>query len=251
MIAGLRYLGTVQKGVRTRSLGLRNNPYHPIRSAIVVGHRLHQKSTLRNATHIPIHYNLFSTLTTSTMTKSSKVQEGLRVTATLRPATLDDATAISELATHVFTVTFGHSVEPHELQAFLEESYSLEAITKDLDDSNKDTLLAFDPTGDILGFAMLTRGSSEPCISHLDGTVELQRIYMYPKAQGTGAAKLLADRLEDMAREQEFKHMWLGVWEENLRAQKAYGKWGYEECGTHDFAIGSVIQTDNIMVKKL
>ncbi|KAJ0309514.1 hypothetical protein COL5a_001682 [Colletotrichum fioriniae] len=185
------------------------------------------------------------------MAKFSDVKESVLMTATLKPASLDDATAISELATHVFTVTFGHSVEPHELQAFLEESYSLEAITQDLDDPNKDTILAVDPTGDILGFAMLTRGSSEPCISDLDGTIELQRIYMYPKAQGTGAAKLLADRLEYMAREQGFKHIWLGVWEENLRAQKAYGKWGYEECGTHDFAIGSVIQTDNIMVKKL
>ncbi|KAK1624354.1 acetyltransferase [Colletotrichum phormii] len=185
------------------------------------------------------------------MAKLSDVQESGRMAATLRPASLEDATAISELAAHVFTVTFGHSVEPHELEAFLHEAYSLEAISKDLNDSNKDTILAVDPAGDILGFAMLTRGSSDPCIASLDSTVELQRIYMYPKAQGTGAARLLADRLEDMAREQGFKHIWLGVWEENLRAQKAYEKWGYQECGTHDFAIGSVVQTDNIMAKKL
>ncbi|OHF02984.1 acetyltransferase [Colletotrichum orchidophilum] len=185
------------------------------------------------------------------MTGSQDSQNRARPAATLRPASLNDTKAISELGAHVFSLTFGHSVEPHELKTFLDEAYSLEAIQKDLSDPNKDTIVAVDPTGDLLGFAMLTRGSSDPCITHLDGTVELQRIYMYPKAQGSGAAKLLADHLENIAREQGFRHIWLGVWEENLRAQKAYEKWGYKECGTHDFAVGSVIQTDNIMMKKL
>ncbi|OHW98052.1 GNAT family acetyltransferase [Colletotrichum incanum] len=185
------------------------------------------------------------------MAKPLDNQAGNRRTTTIRPASLADASEIAELGTHVFSVTFGHSVEPHELQAFLDESYSLEAIDKDLKDTNKDTILAIDSTGDVLGFAMLTRGSSEPCLAHLDGLVELQRIYLYPKAHGTGAGKLLADTLETMARDQGFKYIWLGVWEENYRAKKAYEKWGYKTCGTHDFVIGSVTQTDDIMVKKL
>ncbi|GKT59658.1 acyl-CoA N-acyltransferase [Colletotrichum tofieldiae] len=185
------------------------------------------------------------------MAKPLDNQEGSRQTTTVRPANLADATAIAALGVHVFSVTFGHSVEPHELQAFLDESYSLEAINKDLKDTKKDTILAIDSTGDILGFAMLTRGSSEPCLAHLDGLVELQRIYLYPKAHGTGAGKLLADSLETMARDEGFKYIWLGVWEENHRAKKAYEKWGYKACGTHDFVVGSVTQTDDIMVKKL
>ncbi|KAK2055176.1 acetyltransferase [Colletotrichum caudatum] len=185
------------------------------------------------------------------MAKCAENQEIISPTTSVRPATLGDATAIAELGVHVFSVTFGHSVEPHELQAFLDESYSLKAITKDLEDPNKDTILAIDPKGDVLGFAMLTRGTSEPCLNHLAGLVELQRIYMYPKAHGTGAGKLLADRLEEMARDQGFKHIWLGVWQENHRARKAYEKWGYRACGTHDFAVGPVVQTDDIMVKKL
>ncbi|EFQ33953.1 acetyltransferase [Colletotrichum graminicola M1.001] len=185
------------------------------------------------------------------MARSMENQEIKRPATAIRPAALADATAISELGAHVFTVTFGHSVEPHELQAFLDESYSLKATMKDLEDPKKDTILATDSTGDILGFGMLTRGTSEPCLSHLDGLVELQRIYMHPKAHGTGAGKLLANKLEEMAREQGFKYIWLGVWQENHRAKKAYEKWGYKACGTHGFAVGPVVQTDDIMVKKL
>ncbi|GKT44389.1 putative N-acetyltransferase p20 [Colletotrichum spaethianum] len=185
------------------------------------------------------------------MAHSTESRESNHRTTTIRPASLADATAIAELGVHVFSVTFGHSVEPHELQAFLDESYSLSAISKDLNNPNKDTIIATDSNGDILGFAMLTRGSSEPCVAHLDGSVELQRIYLYPKAHGTGAGKLLAGRLEEMARDQGYEYIWLGVWEENFRAKKAYEKWGYKTCGTHDFVVGSVVQTDDIMVKKL
>lgn len=175
-----------------------------------------------------------------------------RPSHTIRPATPEDAAAIAELGAHVFTVTFGHSVEPHELQAFLDESYTPEAVSKELADPNKDTILAFDATdGGLLGFAMLTRGSKEPCVDHLQATVELQRIYLYPKAHGTGVAKALADRLEDTARAEGFKHIWLGVWEENHRARKAYEKWGYKAVGNHDFVVGSVVQTDDILVKSL
>ncbi|KAK1590265.1 acyl-CoA N-acyltransferase [Colletotrichum navitas] len=202
-------------------------------------------------TRLAFHHKLLSSSTPTTMERSIESQEIKRPTTAIRSAALADATAIAELGAHVFTVTFGHSVEPHELQAFLDEAYSLKAIMKDLKDPNKDTIMATDSTGDILGFAMLTRGTSEPCLNHLDGLVELQRIYMYPKAHGTGAGKLLASKLEDMARDQGFKYIWLGVWQENHRAKKAYEKWGYKACGTHDFAVGPVVQTDDIMVKRL
>ncbi|OLN87477.1 putative N-acetyltransferase [Colletotrichum chlorophyti] len=185
------------------------------------------------------------------MAKSLENQATDRPAAVVRPATVADASAIAELGAHVFSVTFGHSVEPHELQAFLDESYTVEAVTKELNDPNKDTILAVDAVGDVLGFAMLTRGSSEPCLAHLKNTVELQRIYMYPKAHGTGAARLLADRIDEMARAEGFEHIWLGVWQENWRAKRAYEKWGYSTVGTHDFVVGSVVQTDDIMVKKL
>ncbi|KAK2001956.1 acyl-CoA N-acyltransferase [Colletotrichum falcatum] len=198
-----------------------------------------------------LHHRLFPSSTPTTMANNMGNQGTTRPATVIRAASPSDATEIANLGVHVFSLTFGHSVEGHELQAYLDEFYSPEAIARDLRDPNRDTVVATDPAGDVLGFAMLTRGTSEPCLGHLDGLVELQRIYAYPKAHGTGAGKLLADRVEEMARDQGFKHIWLGVWEENHRAKKAYEKWGYRKCGTHDFAVGPVVQTDDIMVKRL
>lgn len=170
----------------------------------------------------------------------------------VRPAGLPDAAAIAKLGAHVFSVTFGHSVTADELQAYLDKEYTHAAITADLSSPQKDTILAVDESsGDVLGFALLTRGSSEPCVEALESTVELQRIYVHPDAHGKGVGGRLARRVEEMARSQGFRWMWLGVWEENVVAQRAYEKWGYGKVGEHDFVVGSVVQTDWIMTKEL
>ena len=169
----------------------------------------------------------------------------------IRSACPEDVTDVAQLGAHVFTITFGHSVPSHQLQAFLSESYSIAATANDLADPLKDMIVATSPDGVIVGFALLTRGSDEPCVAHLESIIELQRIYIHPLYHGNGLGKTLAHKLEDMAREQGFKYMWLGVWEENYKAQKVYEKLGYRIVGDHDFVIGEVVQTDQIMVKRL
>jgi len=54
-----------------------------------------------------------------------------------------------------------------------------------------------------------------------------------------------------MAREQGFEFMWLGVWEENVKAIRVYEKMGYKKVGEHGFAVGGIVQTDHIMAKQL
>ncbi|TGO08816.1 hypothetical protein BTUL_0191g00260 [Botrytis tulipae] len=170
----------------------------------------------------------------------------------VRNAQLDDADQVAELGSFVFSATFGHSVEPHQLQTYLDESYSVTATAADISDPQKDMIVATkEGNGEIIAFALLTRGTSEPCLQHLPNAVELQRIYVHPSAHGQGVGKLLADRLEKMARDQRFEYMWLGVWEENHRAIKAYEKWGYKKVGKHDFTIGQIVQTDHVLLKQL
>ncbi|KFY50183.1 hypothetical protein V496_09544 [Pseudogymnoascus sp. VKM F-4515 (FW-2607)] len=166
-------------------------------------------------------------------------------------ANTKDVATVAKLGAHVFSVTFGHSVPANELQSFLEDSYSIAATENDLKNPMKDMVVASNQDGTVLGFALLTRGSSEPCISHVESTIELQRIYVDPAHHGKGVGKLLANNLEDMARSQGFKHIWLGVWEENHNAQRMYEKLGYRRVGSHDFTIGEIVQTDYIMIKEL
>ena len=170
---------------------------------------------------------------------------------TLRPALASDAPEIAELGVRVFTATVGHAVDPHELALYLQESYSRASILKDLADDHKTILVATDESNKLMGFTYLTRGGDEPCLADVKNKIELQRIYIDPLAQGNGLGRLLAGKIERLAREQGFQNIWLGVWEENKKARVAYERWGYEVVGDHDFKIGSSVQKDLIMLKRL
>lgn len=167
----------------------------------------------------------------------------------IRQAQPQDAAKVAELGAHVFTITFGHSVPLPELQAYLAESYSIEATAKDIADPMKDMIVASNEEGHIVGFALLTRGTTEPCVAHLSSSIELQRVYVDPDYHGNGIGKSLVNKLEGMAIHQGFRNIWLGVWEENHKARKMYEKVGYTVVGDHDFTIGEVVQTDQILVK--
>lgn len=171
---------------------------------------------------------------------------------TVREASPKDAAAIAALGRESFTTSFGHSVTPAQLAKFLGENYTTELIHADLVDPNKTTFVATNEVNEILGFSVLTRGSFEPCLAHLQSTVELQRLYVLPRAQGLGVGSRLMKAADDMAVKERFEHIWLGVWEHNLNAQRLYKRKGFENfAGTHVFDVGGDAQTDHIYWKKL
>ncbi|POS72132.1 protease synthase and sporulation negative regulatory protein PAI 1 [Diaporthe helianthi] len=177
----------------------------------------------------------------------------------IREAAASDSETLAALGALVFRDTFAHSCTGAQLQAFLDEAYTREAIARDIADPSKDVLVATaddspSPTGGrppLLGFAYLTRGSSEPCVEHLERPVELQRLYIALGAHGRGLGKALSLAADEMARQQGFKTIWLGVWEGNHKAQAFYRKMGYEHIGEHVFDVGGDLQTDEIWWKAL
>lgn len=195
----------------------------------------------------------------------------------IRKARPSDAPAVAKLGTAVFTSTFADSgCTPEQLQQYLSEAYSPGAIARDIADPARDLLVAVDPSpnpnpnlekpgpdqdqdqdpnaeGPIVGFVMLTRGShlQEPCVRHLEAPVELQRLYVGLGRHGGGVGRALAGAAEARARGEGFRHMWLGVWEENHRARGIYARMGFVRVGSHVFDVGGDLQTDDIMFKAL
>ncbi|KAJ6439469.1 protease synthase and sporulation negative regulatory protein PAI 1 [Purpureocillium lavendulum] len=190
----------------------------------------------------------FDAATSSAM--SSK--QGFRI----RRGGPEDMDAVADIGSRVFSATFGHSVTEQQLQNYLTEAYSQPAIAADFSDPNKTIIVATAAgaaaTGSpVVGFAQLTQGSSEPCVENLPATIELQRLYVDSAFHGNGVGKVLMQEAERIALDKGFKNMWLGVWEENHKAQAVYRKLGYEKVGKHDFDVGGDIQTDEILVKAL
>ena len=175
-----------------------------------------------------------------------------KVQSMIRPATEADVPAIVHVGITTFTSSFGHSMPEADLQAYLSEAYHPGAIQSMLSDPRSNTFVACDPSdiSSVMGFVQLNQGKVEECVSG-PKPIELNRFYVDAKFHGSGVGSALFWYVDKLAREWGFETLWLGVWEENLKAQRAYQKFGFSKVGTHDFVMGECVQTDWILTKNL
>jgi ribosomal protein S18 acetylase RimI-like enzyme len=81
--------------------------------------------------------------------------------------------------------------------------------------------------------------------------IELKRFYVEKAFHGTAVASQLLRVSEERAIAEGADVVWLGVWERNPRAIRFYQKNGFREVGEHTFAVGSDVQRDLVMSRRL
>ena len=77
--------------------------------------------------------------------------------------------------------------------------------------------------------------------------LEIERIYVLESFQGTKIGKALFEKTLHIAKEKNLNFIWLGVWENNLKAIQFYTKNGFVAFDTHQFVVGNDVQTDIMM----
>ncbi len=164
-----------------------------------------------------------------------------------------DAPEMASLGSKVFTESFGYSVPPDDLTNFLRTKYSAEAFGTEMRDPQTSTWTAKDAQGILLGFVQLVRGISDECLGSADPAElgHLHRLYVDTGVHGGGIGTRLMAAVEDRARSEGLKQLWLTVWEENQRARRLYERLGYRTVGKTDFVLGNCMQRDWAMVKDL
>lgn len=116
-------------------------------------------------------------------------------------------------------------------------------------------LLAEDEDGHPVGYTMLLAGEPTDAdvvlvIRHRP-TVEIVRFYVHPDHHGSGTADLLMEHALDTARATTARGAWLGVSEENARANAFYARHGFEAVGLKRFRIGDVWEDDIVRERAL
>jgi ribosomal protein S18 acetylase RimI-like enzyme len=139
---------------------------------------------------------------------------------------------------------------------YLDKAYNIPTTTSHINNPSQDFIVATttnDDEGKVIGFAVLARGNSYPCLEHLPATeiIELSRIYIYPEFHGRGVGRLLMGELDGRARKEGKKWMWLGCYEGNERAKGVYEKAGFERVGERSVVLGKEVHMDMVMVKEL
>ena len=163
----------------------------------------------------------------------------------IRRATPSDAILLAELGARTFSETFAADNNPEDMAAYLAASFSPERQAAELSDPLSTFLIA-EVEGSAAGYAMVRPGEIPEQVSG-ERPIELVRLYVAREWQGRGVGPALMQACMDEARRQDFRTVWLGVWEHNHRARAFYSKWNFHEVGAHVFQLGIDPQNDILM----
>lgn len=167
---------------------------------------------------------------------------------TLRRATREDIPALSRFSQHIFIECFGHLYTRDNLDFFLREKHS-EAYYEKVVGAPEVEIWLLEEEGALLGY--IKYGYVEVPVEFGPEDAEIHRIYIAAGKRGSGAGRALMEHAMDAMREQGKKTVYLGVWSENIAAQRFYSSLGFEKCGEYLFYIGTHADDEWIMKREL
>ena len=167
----------------------------------------------------------------------------------IRFATTDDAELIADLSRQTFYETFTASNTKENMDKFMNETFTKEALMKEVGEQDNILFLAYDGNEPV-GYVRMREEEVRPEFDSKP-SVEIARIYAVQSSIGKGVGKALMQKCIEIAIDKKKDIIWLGVWELNQRAIAFYTKWGFEKFGTHVFMLGTDAQTDWLMKKRL
>ena len=158
----------------------------------------------------------------------------------IRRALAEDAETVARVGRETFLETFieGFRVPypPDDLEHFMAHAYTASFNAGRLADPEQAVWLV-EREGRAVGYAAAgPAGLPHPDIR--PGDRELKALYLLREAHGAGVAQRLMDTVMAWLERGGPRPLWLGVWSENLRAQRFYARYGFEKAGEYDFPVG-------------
>ena len=166
-----------------------------------------------------------------------------------RPARPDDAPLLAEIGASTFRETFEAMNAPEDFAAYMAVAFGDRVQRAELE--APDTMVFFaERGGDTVGYVMVRERTPPPSVV-LGDALEIARLYARQRAVGSGVGAALMQRALAEAAGRGKEAVWLGVWERNERAIRFYESWGFHRCGTQPFLLGTDLQTDLVMVRRI
>ena len=129
----------------------------------------------------------------------------------------EDIKALQAIAKQTFTETFGSQNTAEDLAKFLSEEYDFDKLKAEVE--NPESFYYFYYFEDELaGYLKLNVGAAQT-ESDYPEALEIQRIYVLQKYQGKRIGLAMMQQALAVAKKLKKPQVWLGVWENNLKAQ--------------------------------
>jgi ribosomal protein S18 acetylase RimI-like enzyme len=159
----------------------------------------------------------------------------------------DDASALAELAAETFPLACPPDAPRENIDAFIAANFTVKKFTSYLSDAQRDIFLAV-IDGEPAGYTMLvetepTDADVRAVVTQLP-TAELSKFYVLPGHHGSGISAELMSATIEAARDRGVASVWLGVNNENAKANRFYEKHGFVTVGTKRFQLGERWEDD-------
>ncbi|MBC5775379.1 GNAT family N-acetyltransferase [Pontibacter sp. KCTC 32443] len=167
----------------------------------------------------------------------------------IKRVTLNDIIQLQEIGRQTFSETFSAGNSEENMAAYLEEGFSKEKLTAELNNPDSEFYFAL-LNNKVIGYLKLNFGQSQTELQD-DKALEIERIYVLKEFHGQNVGQLLYEKAMQIAKQKNAAYVWLGVWEENPRAINFYKKNGFVAFDKHIFRLGNDEQTDIMMKLQL
>lgn len=167
----------------------------------------------------------------------------------IKKVKLSDIDQLQKIGKETFYETFSAGNSEENMNNYLEEGFSIEKLTAELNNKNSEFYFAT-IDNNVIGYLKVNFGKSQTELQD-DKALEIERIYVLKEFHGKSVGQLLYDKAIQIAKHKNADYIWLGVWEENPRAINFYKKNGFIEFDKHKFQLGNDMQTDIMMKLEL
>jgi diamine N-acetyltransferase len=155
-----------------------------------------------------------------------------------RTPTTADAEALAELGASSFVDAFGTLYSASDLSSFLEQAYSVDAVTADLANPNRLFRVA-EEEGEMVGYCKL--GLDYSFDFDLGGrkAMDLKQLYLRGSTTGKGVGSTFMAWAIDEARVRHFDAVVLSVYSGNIAGQRFYRRHGFTKWSDTYFMVGA------------
>jgi ribosomal protein S18 acetylase RimI-like enzyme len=172
----------------------------------------------------------------------------------VRRAVASDNGALAVLAAATFPLACPPHTTDEAKAAFIATHLSQANFDTYLADPARDILLA-EIEGEAVGYTMLVFAEpSDPDVASaltVTPSIELSKFYVLAGHHGQGIASALMTETIAAAQKRGAAAVWLGVNEENARANRFYEKNGFAKVGTKRFLVGGRYEDDFVRERVL
>ena len=165
-----------------------------------------------------------------------------------------DSAVLAQVAAATFALACPPHITQQAIDTFIADVLSQGCFEGYLADPLRDLFVSVD-ADTTTGYSMVVSGEpADPDVRAaltVRPTAELSKIYVLPDHHGAGTSRLLMEASMEAARARGAAAVWLGVNQENERAQKFYAKSGFARIGTKRFLVGDRYEHDYVFERVL